>query len=61
MVLNIIEDNTVIKDSVIENSVIGSNANICKSSLKESIVGSFTDIQGIEGVINLGDYNEIKT
>lgn len=56
----IIEDGAIIKDSIIEGSVIGNSANISKSSLKESIVGNYTKVQGVNGVFNLGDYNEIK-
>jgi glucose-1-phosphate thymidylyltransferase len=54
----IVEDNSVIDNSIITNSVIGESNYIGKSDISRSLIGNFNYLNGIRGILNLGDYNE---
>jgi glucose-1-phosphate thymidylyltransferase len=55
-----IEDNTFISGSTIENSIVGVNCSIIGCNMKNSLIGNYTKINGLEGILNLGDYNEYE-
>ncbi|CAN5360992.1 sugar phosphate nucleotidyltransferase [soil metagenome] len=55
-----IGDNTVIESSVIKNSIIQTNTKICNSIFENSMVGSFAEIDGANGDLSIGDYSVIK-
>ena len=54
-----IADGTVIKNSIISNSIIGSNVRIENLVIDESIVGDNVDLKGDKRVLNLGDSTQI--
>jgi glucose-1-phosphate thymidylyltransferase len=55
-----IDKSANIKDSIIRNSIIGSNAFISKSLLDNSIIGSNSVIKGSFKRLNSGDSSEIE-
>jgi glucose-1-phosphate thymidylyltransferase len=54
-----IGDNTVIKYSIIKNSIIGSFSNLNEVVLNSSIIGSDANIRGLTQSLNIGDNTEI--
>ncbi|HEX5554881.1 MAG TPA: sugar phosphate nucleotidyltransferase [Chitinophagaceae bacterium] len=54
-----IGDNTVIKYSIIKNSIIGSFSNLNEVVLNSSIIGSDANIHGLTQSLNIGDNTEI--
>ncbi|MGH2643830.1 MAG: sugar phosphate nucleotidyltransferase [Chitinophagaceae bacterium] len=54
-----IGDNTVIKYSIIKNSIIGSYSNLTEVVLNSSIIGSDANIHGLTQSLNIGDNTEI--
>lgn len=54
-----IDKGCVIEDSIIKNSIIGSNAQISKTLLENSIIGNNSVIHGIFKRLNSGDSSEI--
>lgn len=50
----------VIRDSVIENSIIGPGTSVISCNLKNSIIGENCSIEGLSGQIILGAYADIK-
>ncbi len=54
-----ISDDAKIYDSIIKNSIIGSNAEVKKSLLDSSIIGNNTIIHGSYRKLNTGDSTEI--
>jgi len=54
-----IGDNTVIKYSIIKNSIIGSYSNLNEVVLNSSIIGSDANIRGLTQSLNIGDNTEI--
>jgi glucose-1-phosphate thymidylyltransferase len=55
-----IGDNTVVENSVIKNSIVQHNAKLSGVSIDNSMLGSFTVIEGIHGSISIGDYNTMS-
>ncbi len=55
-----IEDNSVIKNSNLERSIIGMNTNIDSSVIKNSMIGNFSRINKASGTLNIGDYCEYE-
>lgn len=55
-----IDKTTIIKDSVIRNSIVGSNAFVSKSLLDNSIIGGNSIIKGSFKRLNSGDSSEIE-
>lgn len=54
-----IGDNSVIKHSIISNSIIQANASIRSSNFKNSMVGNHSLIKGKTNELSVGDYNEM--
>ena len=44
----------------ISDSIVGSNATITKSVLKNSLVGDDTVVEGVEGEVTMGDHSEVR-
>jgi len=55
-----IEDNSVIKNSNLERSIIGMNTVVDSSMIKNSLVGNFSKINKASGILNIGDYCEYE-
>ncbi len=55
-----IEDNTIIENSVVSNSIIYSNAHIANSILSNSVVGSFSKINNVSKKLYVADYTNIN-
>jgi glucose-1-phosphate thymidylyltransferase len=51
---------TVLDGSEISNSIVGSNAKISKSVLKNSLVGDDTVLDGVKGEVTVGDNSEVR-
>jgi glucose-1-phosphate thymidylyltransferase len=51
---------TVLDGSEISNSIVGSNAKITKSVLRNSLVGDDTVLQGVKGEVTVGDNSEVR-
>ena len=51
---------TVLEGSEISNSIIGSNAKIWKSVLKNSLVGDDTVVEGVKGEVTVADHSEVR-
>jgi len=50
---------TVLDGSEVSNSIVGSNAKITKSVLKNSLVGDDTVVEGVKGELTVGDHSEV--
>lgn len=55
-----IGDHTILKHSIVQNSIIGSFSELQDVVLKTSIVGNDTSIKGISQSLNIGDSTEIN-
>ncbi len=51
---------TVLDGSEISNSIVGSNAKISKSVLKNSLIGDDTVLDGVKGELTVGDHSEVR-
>jgi glucose-1-phosphate thymidylyltransferase len=51
---------SVLDGSEISNSIIGANAKISKSVLKNSLVGDDTVLDGVKGEVTVGDHSEVR-
>jgi glucose-1-phosphate thymidylyltransferase len=51
---------TVLDSAEVSNSIIGSNAKIAKSVLKNSLVGDDTVVEGVKGEMTVGDHSEVR-
>jgi glucose-1-phosphate thymidylyltransferase len=51
---------SVLDGAEISHSIVGSNAKITKSVLKNSLVGDDAVIQGVKGEVTLGDHSEVR-
>jgi glucose-1-phosphate thymidylyltransferase len=51
---------TVLEGSEISNSIIGSNAKIRKSVLRNSLVGDDTVVEGVKGEVTVADHSEVR-
>ena len=54
-----IDKGCVIKESVIKNSIVGSNSQVSKAMLNGSIIGNNTIVKGAFKRLNIGDSTEI--
>ena len=52
---------TVLDGSEISHSIVGTNARITKSVLKNSLVGDDTVLEGVRGEITVGDHSEVRS
>jgi glucose-1-phosphate thymidylyltransferase len=50
---------TVVDGSEISNSIIGSNAKIMSSVLRNSLIGDEVAIEGLRGEVTIGDHSEV--
>jgi glucose-1-phosphate thymidylyltransferase len=55
-----IASDTIIKNSIISNSVIGSRTHISKVNLQSSIIGDDTNLVGKHNSLNIGDSSSIE-
>lgn len=55
-----IGENTIIKDSVISNTIIQTNTSLLKVITSNSMIGSNAIVEGTTQEMSLGDYSEIK-
>lgn len=51
--------NTVIEDSIVDNSIIGDYAKIQEIILRQSVIGNDASIKGVHKSLNIGDNTEI--
>jgi glucose-1-phosphate thymidylyltransferase len=51
---------TVIEDSEVSDSIIGSDSKIMRSRLKSSLVGDGVVLDGLRGEVTVGDHSEIR-
>ena len=51
---------TVVRNTIISNSIIQENTHISDAVLKDSMIGSHAKYQGKAGDISLGDYSVIE-
>jgi glucose-1-phosphate thymidylyltransferase len=52
---------SVIEDSEISHTIIGSGTRITRSKLTKSLVGDEATLDGVKGEVTLGDHSEIRT
>ena len=55
-----IGEGSVLEGSEISNSIVGTNAKISKSVLKNSLVGDDTVLEGVRGELTVGDHSEVR-
>ena len=51
-----IEDNSIVRNSVIERSIIGMNSNVDSCNINNSMLGNFSKLYKASGILNIGDY-----
>lgn len=51
---------TKIDNSTVKNSIIQQNSKIVSSEIVNSMVGSYTEVNGMNGDLSLGDYSIVK-
>lgn len=51
---------TIIRNAIIQNSIIGSNSTVENVALKDSLIGNEVIMKGKELVLNLGDSSEVE-
>jgi glucose-1-phosphate thymidylyltransferase len=51
---------TVLDGSEVSNSIVGSNAKITKSIVKNSLIGDDTVLEGVKGEVTVGDHSEVR-
>src|SRR5450830_417049 len=51
---------SVLDGAEISHSIVGSNARITKSVLKNSLVGDDTVVEGVKGEVTVGDHSEVR-
>ncbi len=56
-----ISDETVIRDCIIRNSIIGYGANLENVIIEDSLLGHLTRFSGTKKVVNIGDSSEISS
>jgi glucose-1-phosphate thymidylyltransferase len=56
-----VADSAVIKNSVIQDSIISSGARVESSVLESSLIGNNAWVRGAVGRLNLGDFSEIES
>jgi glucose-1-phosphate thymidylyltransferase len=56
-----VADSTVIKNSVIQDSIISGGARVESSVLESSLIGNNAWVRGAVGRLNLGDFSEIES
>ncbi len=56
-----VADSAVIKNSVVQDSIVSSGARVESSVLESSLIGNNAWVRGAVGRINLGDFSEIES
>jgi glucose-1-phosphate thymidylyltransferase len=51
---------SVLEGAEVSHSIIGTNAKITKSVLKNSLVGDDTVVEGVKGEVTVGDHSEVR-
>ncbi|HEY3112815.1 MAG TPA: sugar phosphate nucleotidyltransferase [Gemmatimonadaceae bacterium] len=51
---------TVLENTELSHSIVGSNAKISKSVLKNSLVGDDAVVEGVKGEMTVGDHSEVR-
>jgi glucose-1-phosphate thymidylyltransferase len=51
---------TVLDGSEVSNSIVGSNAKITKSIIRNSLIGDDTILEGVKGELTVGDHSEVR-
>ena len=51
---------SVLDDTQISHSIVGTNATITRSVLKNSLVGDDTVVEGVKGEVTVGDHSEVR-
>jgi len=51
---------SVIDGSEVSNSIVGSNAKITKSVVRNSFIGDDTILEGVKGELTVGDHSEVR-
>jgi glucose-1-phosphate thymidylyltransferase len=51
---------SVVDGAEISHSIVGANAKITKSVLKNSLVGDHTVVEGVKGEMTVGDHSEVR-
>jgi glucose-1-phosphate thymidylyltransferase len=51
---------SVLDSTEISHSIVGTNATIRKSVLKNSLVGDDTVVEGVKGEVTMGDHSEVR-
>jgi len=51
---------SVLDGAEVSHSIVGSNAKITKSVLKNSLVGDDTVVEGVKGEVTVGDHSEVR-
>ncbi|HEX9128109.1 MAG TPA: sugar phosphate nucleotidyltransferase [Gemmatimonadaceae bacterium] len=51
---------SVLDDAEVSHSIVGSNARITKSVLKNSLVGDDAVVEGVKGEVTVGDHSEVR-
>jgi glucose-1-phosphate thymidylyltransferase len=55
-----IEDNCIVEDTILINSILRANSVFKNSVLRNSMIGNSCKITGLKGEVNIGDYAEYK-
>ena len=55
-----IEENSIVINSQINNSIIGNDTIIDRSNINNSIIGNYNKISNAKGILNIGDYSEYE-
>ena len=51
---------SVLDGSEVSNSIVGSNAKITKSIVRNSLIGDDTILEGVKGELTVGDHSEVR-
>ena len=51
---------SVIDGSTVSNSIVGTGARITRSTISNSLVGDEAQLEGVSGVVTVGDHSEVK-
>ena len=51
---------SVLDGTQISHSIVGTNAKITRSVLKNSLVGDDTVVEGVKGEVTVGDHSEVR-
>jgi glucose-1-phosphate thymidylyltransferase len=51
---------SVIEDSTLSHTIIGTNSRIARSKISNSLVGDDTVLEGVSGEVTVGDHSEVR-